>query len=404
MSTSLFYHTMGIRGYRYLSTKYEDGGIIVTIAQDRKTCRCPHCKSADVILKGGEWRRFRGVPIGRRPVWIRFRVPRVQCWECGTLRQVSIGFAEPRVTYIKAFERYVLDLADCMTIKDVSQHLGVSWDMVKEIVKADLKRNYSKPRLKDLRQIAIDEISIGAGHRYLTIVLDLASGAVVHVGRGKGGDALTDFWKRLHSSGAKIEAVGMDMSPAYLQAVITKLPGVKIIFDRFHVMKLLNDALSDLRRALYRDVKDNLGRKVLKGTRWLLLKRPENLDPKHNEQKRLEEALRLNAPLATAYYLKEELREFWEQEDYYEAEAFLLDWIKRAEATKIHHLVKFAKSLRVHWSGLLNYYDYPISSGPLEGTNNKIKTMQRQAYGFRDQEFFQLKLYALHKARYALVG
>jgi transposase len=196
----------------------------------------------------------------------------------------------------------------------------------------------------------------------------------------------------------------MDMSPAYLQAVITKLPGVKIIFDRFHVMKLLNDALSDLRRALYRDVKDNLGRKVLKGTRWLLLKRPENLDPKHNEQKRLEEALRLNAPLATAYYLKEELREFWEQEDYYEAEAFLLDWIKRAEATKIHHLVKFAKSLRVHWSGLLNYYDYPISSGPLEGTNNKIKTMQRQAYGFRDQEFFQLKLYALHKARYALVG
>lgn len=404
MSTSLFYHMMGIRGYRCLSTKYENGGATVTISQDRSTCRCSHCHSASVILKGGEWRRFRGVPIGRKPVWIRFRVPRVQCRECGTLRQVTIGFAEPRTRHIKAFERYVLELADRMTIQDVAEHLGVSWDVVKEIVKADLRRNFAKPRLKDLRQIAIDEISIGAGHRYLTVVLDLASGAIVHVGRGKGGDALTDFWKRLRSSGAKIEAVGMDMSPAYLQAVMTNLRDAKIIFDRFHVTKLLNDALSDLRRALYHEIKDKLGRQVLKGTRWLLLKRPANLDPRRDEKKRLEEALRLNAALATAYYLKEELYEFWEQEDYYEAERFLLQWIESAEATKIHHLVKFAQTLRVHWSGLLNYYDYPISSGPLEGTNNKIKTMQRQAYGYRDQEFFQLKLYALHKARYALVG
>ena len=217
--------------------------------------------------------------------------------------------------------------------------MAISWDVVKEIVKTNLKRNFAKPRLKDLRQIAIDEISIGAGHRYLTIVLDLASGAVVHVGRGKGGDALTDFWKRLRSSGAKIEAVGMDMSPAFIQAVMTNLPQAKIIFDRFHVMKLLNDKLSDLRRAMYRDIKDNLGREVLKGSRWLLLKRPENLDPKHNEKERLEEALRLNAPLATAYYLKEELYEFWEQEDYYEAETFLLQWIESAEATKIRQLV-----------------------------------------------------------------
>jgi transposase len=395
---------MGIRGYRYLSTNYEKGEITVTISQERKNCRCSQCDSASVILKGGEWRRFRGVPIGRKPVWIRFHVPRVKCRECGTLRQVAIDFAEPRTRHVKAFARYVLDLADCMTIQDVALHLGVSWDTVKEIVKVDLKRNFAKPRLKDLRQIAIDEISIGAGHRYLTVVLDLVSGAVVHVGRGKGGDALVNFWKRLRSSGAKVEAVGMDMSPAFILAVKTNLPQAKIIFDRFHVMKLLNDKLSDLRRAMYHDINDNLGREVLKGSRWLLLKRPANLDPKHKEKERLEEALRLNAPLATAYYLKEELYEFWELEDYYEAETFLLQWIESAEATKIRQLVKFSQTLRAYHSGLLNYYDYPISSGPLEGTNNKIKTMKRQAYGYRDQEFFQLKIYALHKARYALVG
>jgi transposase len=105
MSTSLLYHTMGIRGYRYVSTSYENGEITVTIAQGRETCRCPQCQSANVILKGGEWRRFRGVPIGRKPVWIRFHVPRVQCRECKTLSQVTIGFAEPRVSYLKAFGR-----------------------------------------------------------------------------------------------------------------------------------------------------------------------------------------------------------------------------------------------------------------------------------------------------------
>jgi transposase len=404
MSTSMLYHTMGIRGYRYMSTSYEKGQVIVTIAQDRETCRCPCCHSPRVILKGGVWRKFRGIPIGRKPVWIRLRVPRVQCRDCGVLRQAEIAFAEPRVSYLRAFARYVLELADRMTHRDVAEHLQISWDVVKDIVKDDLRRHFARPRLKDLRQIAIDEISIGAGHRYLTIVLDLESGAVVHVGKGKGGDALTDFWKRLHRSGAAIQAVGIDMSPAYIQAVATHLPKAKIVFDRFHVIKLLNDALSDLRRAMYRELTDMMGKQVLKGTRWLLLKRPENLDPKRNEHQRLEEALRLNAPLAAAYYLKEELYEFWEQDDYDEAEEFLFDWIVRAEETKIHHLVKFARTLRCHWSGLLNYYHYRISNGPLEGTNNKIKTMQRQAYGYRDQEFFQLKIYALHKTRYALVG
>ena len=114
--------------------------------------------------------------------------------------------------------------------------------------------------------------------------------------------------------------------------------------------------------------------------------------------------MKLNEPLATAYYLKEELCELWEQEDEEEATAFLLDLLARAEASGVKMLVGLAKTLRKHAMGLLAYYDYPISTGPLEGTNNKIKTMKRQAYGFRDQEFFKLKILAIHEAKYALVG
>jgi transposase len=404
MSTSLLYHAYGVRGYRYMKTEYSEGTIKFHIMQPRKSHRCPVCNSPDVIGRGQNIRRFRTLPIGRKQTFIVLAVPRVGCRACGAVRQVAIDFAEPRVTYTRSFERYILELSRSMTIQDVACHLGVSWDMVKDIQKRDLKQRFSRPRLKDLRQIAIDEISIGSGHRYLTIVLDLESGAVVYVGHGKGGDALLDFWKALRRSRAKIEAVATDMSPAYIDAVTTHLPEAKLVFDRFHVMKLFNDKLSELRREMYREIKDGMQKHVLKGVRWLLLKRPENLDAFKNEQKRLEEALRLNHPLATAYYLKEELGEFWEQDDHYDAESFLLDWINRAEASGIRMLIQFAKSLRFHAFGLLAYYDYPISTGPLEGTNNKIKTMKRQAYGFRDQEFFILKILALHETKYALVG
>jgi transposase len=320
------------------------------------------------------------------------------------VRQVDISFADPWRSYTKYFERYVLELSRCMTIRDVARHLNVGWDLIKGIQKRDLLRRYAKPKLKHLRYLAIDEIAIAKGHQYLTVVMDLESGAVVFVGDGKGADALKPFWKRLRPSKAKIEAVAMDMSAAYWGAVMTHLPKAKIVFDHFHVIKLFNDKLSDLRRELYREATDVMQKRVLKGTRWLLLKNPENLDAEKDEKRHLEEALALNKPLATAYYLKDDLRRFWDQPGKAFATTFLDGWIRRAQASGIKVLQQMAKTLAAHRSGLLAYYDVMISSGPMEGTNNKIKTMKRQAYGFRDHEFFKLKILAIHETKYALVG
>lgn len=404
MSTSLLYHAFGVRGYRYHKTEYREGGVRITITQPRESYRCPECGSHEVVGRGMTPRTFRAVPIGSKPVFVAFSVPRVECRSCGVVRQVEIGFADPRRSYTKSFERYALELSRLMTIQDVAKHVGVSWDVIKDIQKRDLKRRFARVKLKHVRQIAIDEISVGKGHRYVTIVLDLESGAVLHVGEGKGVDALTPFWKRLRSSGAKVEAVAIDMSPAYIEAVTTHLSKAVLVFDRFHVIKLYNDKLSQLRRDLHRQLTESLQKDVLKGVRWLLLKRPENLDSSRKEPERLQEALRLNEPLATAYYLKEELNEVWEQDSQEEAQTLLLQWIAEAESTGIRMLKDFAKTLRVHAWGILAYYDYPISTGPLEGTNNKIKTIKRQAYGFRDKEFLKLKILAIHEAKYALVG
>jgi transposase len=403
MSTSLLSHAFGIRGYEYVRTEYRGGEVVFTIRQEPKTLRCEACGSRDVRPRGRVERRFRSLPIGSRATAVVLAIPRVACQACGAVRQVEVGFADPRRTYTKAFERYALELSRCMTILDVARHLGVSWDVVKDIQKRDLSRRYARPKLKDLRRIAIDEIAVAKGHRYLTVVLDLGTGAVVFVGDGKGGGALKPFWKRLRRCRAQVEAVAMDMSAAYREAVATHLPKAAIVFDHFHVIKLFNDKLSDLRRSLYHQA-DEAQKKVLKGSRWLLLKSPENLDPERDEAARLEEALKLNKPLATAYYLKEDLRRFWEQPGKRFATAFLNGWVRRAEASGIRMLQQMAKTLEAHRAGLLAYYDYPISTGPLEGTNNKIKTMKRQAYGFRDQDFFKLKILAIHETKYALVG
>ena len=404
MSTSLLYHGFGLVGYDYVRTRYEGRNITFTIRHKRGKLRCSVCRGREVMMRGTTMRRFRTVPIGTKVVFFDLEVQRVGCLRCGSIRQVSLGFANPRFSYTHAFERYALELSRHMTIQDVARHLSVSWDVIKEMQKRDLTRRFSKLCLKDLQMIAIDEISIRKGHRYLTVVLDMISGAIIFVGDGKGADALAPFWKKVKRAKAQIEAVAMDMSPAYISAVSVHLPQAAIVFDHFHVIKLFNDKLSELRRDLYHEAKDLLQKKVLKGSRWLLLKNPENLDTSKGERERLADALQLNQPLSCAYYLKEDLRQIWLQPNKDNAQLVLADWIKRAETTGIKMLKKFAKTLAAFQSGILSYYDYRISSASLEGTNNKIKTMKRMAYGFRDIEFFKLKIMAIHETKYALTG
>jgi transposase len=404
MSSSLLYHGFGIRGYRHVATRYEQGAIAMRIEPPRETLRCPCCQSAHVHVIERFRRWWRTLPIGSKPVWIEMDVARVECQKCRARRRVKVTFAEPLRRHTRSFERYVIELLQFMTPQDVSRHLGISWDLANDIQKRRLGRRFARPRLKGLKQIAIDEIYLGKRHRYITLVLDLDSGAVVFVGQGKGVEALKPFWKRLKSAGAKVRAVATDMSPAYIAAVLENLPKARLVFDRFHVMKLLNEKLTELRRELYREAKDLLAKNVLKGIRWLLLKNPENLDETKNERARLEEALALNKSLAIAYYLKDELRQFWEQPNYHAATRFLTSWCRRAEASGIRLLQKFARTLHGYRSGLLAWYAHPISTGPLEGVNNKIKLMQRRAYGYQDLELFKLRILSLHTTRFELIG
>jgi len=402
MSTSLLYHGFGIpAGYTYQRSHYHGGEITFVITEKKHHHRCSCCGSRNVILRGNHTRRFRTLPIGSRPVWIEFAVPRLQCLDCHLVRQARIRFASGSTRYTKRFKDLVLQLSQHMTIKAVSDYLKVGWDLVKDIQKQYLQRRYGNPNIRKLKRIAIDEIYMGKANGFLTLVLDLQRGQVVYIGKGKSGDALEPFWKKLKRAKVELEVVATDMGAAFIKSVREHQPNAVNVIDHFHVIKLYNEKLSKLRRDMQRDAENAEIKDVLKGTRWLLLMNPENLKSKsESAQERLNKALAMNEPLAKAYYLKDELRLIWKQPSKEKAAELLNDWIQKADTTGVAILKSFARTLARLRSSILAYYDFDgLSSGPIEGTNNKIKTIHKTAYGYRDQEFFKLKILSMHENR-----
>jgi transposase len=288
-----------------------------------------------------------------------------------------------------------------MTISGAAQILSVGWDLIKDIHKEHLQRRYKSPPLKDLKYLGIDEFSIRKGHNYMSIFVDLESGRILHAVEGKAGQDIEPFLKVIKRKARKLEAIAMDMSTGFISAVEEHLPFVPIVFDHYHVSAMMNKAIEEVRREQQEQL-DEDGEKFLKGNRFLLLKNYEKLD--EEKQDRLQCLLRVNAPLFTIHTMKEQLREFWEKDSIEEAVGFLDAWCKDAEASTVKPLKRVAKSLMHHSHGLLNYFYHRISCGLVEGLNNKIKTLKRQAYGFRDMVYFKLRLYHLHSQGYSLTG
>lgn len=203
-----------------------------------------------------------------------------------------------------------------------------------------MKRRYSPPSLDGVECIGIDEFAVKKGHVYKTIVVDLVSGRIIYVGEGKGIDALSDFWKRVKRKNISIKYIATDLSAAFIGSVLENCPDAIHVFDHFHVMKLMNDKLDDIRRIQFNMEKDVNKRKVLKGTRYLLLGNGSDIyDDKYRT--RLDNALAMNEPLSKAYYLKEQLREIWVQVDKEDAEKVLVDWVEQAKSSKIPQLQKW---------------------------------------------------------------
>ena len=394
MSVSL-YHTQRIRGFQQQSVKYS--GRTMIIALKRTKFNCPWCGSLDVEPMAVSKRKIHAEPMGFcRKVILKLTTHRLYCHDCRIRVMEHIHFlSHPKSRLTRSLERTILELRQHMSIQATANYFHLRWHTVKELEERHLKRKYHRIQTAHVKYIGIDEIHVGRGQansQFLTIVRDLESGAVIHVGDGKGIAALGGALRKLKRS--KLKAVAMDMANAYYYWIKKHFPKVKIVFDHFHVIKLMNERLDKVRRRVVSQL-DGIQKKQLKGLRFIFLRNHENLD--EDSKSILRNMRGVFQDLGDAYMFKEALRRiYFHSNDSYHARIAFHRWCKLAEDTEIPELKSMAKTIRDKLDGIVTYWTYShMSNSSMEGFNNKIRWLMKQAYGFRDREYFKLKIFQL---------
>jgi transposase len=398
MPASLLYHTNQIKNVQVKTVKYHSEKVVfqVLFVPDKPLCPC--CGHDENSLKGFKLRKLRMAPLGNKMAFLSVKLHRLQCFNCWYTWWPPMPFVKPKKRVTLSFERYVIKLMKFATVKHVAELLGVSWTLIKNIHKSYLQQKYQNPDLKQVQFVGVDEFSIRKGHEYMTIFINLETGEIIHAVEGKSINSVTPFILQLKEKAKKLKAMAMDMNAAYASVAKKHLQKVDVVFDRFHVIALLNKAIDETRRDQQAKC-DVVGLKAIKGMRFLLLSNYEKLDPK--KQDSLRYLLEINKPIALVHAMKEQVRLFWTKQTIQEGTKFLACWIMDAIESEISELQKTGRTFLRYWEGLVSYFKHPITNGKTEGVNNKIKTMKRQAYGFRDMEYFKLRLYSLHKVRYS---
>jgi transposase len=277
-----------------------------------------------------------------------------------------------------------------MTVEEVAKHLNLDSKTVKAVDYKCLQKEFGVTDYFHLRVLAIDEIAVKKGHRYMTVVLDYLTGRVVWMGEGRRMETLDDFFKGMSvEQKESIEAVAMDMWEPYINRVRHHCPQAKLVFDFFHVVKAFGQVIDEVRRDEYRKATSE-DKKVIQGSRYLLLKNLENLtDPQRD---RLDDLRNLNETINRVYLLKDQLKTlYWYTNREYAGQA-LENWCVMADRIDHPAAKKFAGRLRFFKEGILNHCDCPIDTGRLEGVNNKIKLIKRRAFGYHDPDYFALKV------------
>jgi len=371
----------------------EATGVHIKVEPDRRFQPiCQRCGERASGTHSWTQRKIRDLNFATARTWITCRYRKVFCAHCQGIHIEDLEVFHPYLRVTTRLARYIYQLCSFMTVSEVARHLGIDWKTVKNIDKFYLERDYGQPDYKDLRILAVDEISIRKGQNYLTVVLDFLTGRVVFVGKKRKAKTLKRFINKLTGKQRRaIEAVAMDMWDPFIRAVTDKLPRAKIVFDLFHVVANFNQVIDKVRNSEYRKASKN-DKAVYIGAKYLLLKNRKNVRRQSHRQQ-LKELLALNQVINTMMILKEKLKHIWTYRSRTWATKALDQWCDLARSLENRSVNTFVRMLQRYRYGIINHCDYPIHTGKLEGVNNKIKVIKRKAYGFHDLRYFTLKIY-----------
>ena len=369
---------------------------ICTVNLELEAALCPCCRMVTTSIKERKPRCVRDLDIWGRRTFIHFQIRRFECDECGyrfTEELHGIGWRR-RQTY--RFEQEVYHRCLESSKQSVADALLLSYSTVDEIFKRSAKQRQRQVAFGHVRVLGMDEIALKKRHKQYALVLsDLERKCILAVLPSREKAELERWWNTLSpEQQASIRTVSMDMWRPYRSFVEQSLPKAKIVADRFHVMKQLNDQLTKARRKIQRDA-DPETKDALKGSRWLLVRSRDQLS--EDQEQQLKEVLTAHDELRVAYLLKEEFRLIFERiREPERARRFLDAWICKVHYTQNRYLLNFVKTLRNWYDEILNYFDERISNGFVEGMNRAIRNVISRAYGFRNFDNFKLQILAQH--------
>jgi len=363
----------------------------------RKNSRaiCSICHKAAFLYDRLNERLFEFMPLWGIPVFFRYQMRRVNCKKCGIVVE-HLPWADGKRQLTKTYMQFLAGWAKKMSWQEVANSFKTSWKKVFYSVEYIVQWGLEHRDLSDVTAIGVDEIAIHEGHKYLTLVyqIDKHCSRLLWAGRDRTAKTLLYFFKMFGKEATgKLEFVCSDMWKAYLKVIKKKAPQAIHILDRFHIMKMFNKGIDQVRAEEHKQMKQDGYEEVLKHSRWCLLKRKENLTEKQDAK--LNDLLKYNLKSLKAYLLKEDFNGFWEYVSPSWAGKFLDRWCTRTMRSKIEPMKKVAKTIRRHRTLILNWFisRKSYSNGIVEGFNNKAKVTTRKAYGFRTDECAIIALY-----------
>jgi transposase len=371
----------------------DEEAVVVRIRQRQgRSPRCSRCgRRVAGVGHQARARRWRHLSMLGTATYLEAQVRRVYCPCTGSEQVEAVPWARAGARVTRSLERVVALLSRTTDTTTAARHFELSWRTVSAIEGRYADEQLVPARFDGLYAIGVDEISWGRGQRYLTVVVDLLQGDVIWIGKGRSQESLEAFFREIGPDRcAQLRVVATDLHHAFHVAVRRLAPQADLVFDHFHLVKLLNTALDDVRREEFRRL-DQDERRWIKGTRWAVLKDPSHLTP--SQAQKLADLERTNQRLYRGYLLKEDFRHAWVPGNVGVSRTRLARWLRWARRCRIRQIVRFAKTVQDHLDGILKAVELRVSTGPVEGLNNKIKTILKRAYGFLNVDRFIRAIY-----------
>jgi transposase len=380
-AASLLRTLIALKQTRVTGFEFSELGIEIEVAPTTRVAYCSGCMCHARHVYDHRLREWRHLDFAGMKVTLKYRQRRVDCPRCGGVRVELVPWAEPDSDFTRDFEDQVAYLAQVTDQTTVLKVMRISWKTVGTIAQRVVARLGPADRLNGLEFIGVDELSYRKHHEYITTVVDHIQSRVVWAAPGKNADTVAKFFKALGPErAAKLKVVTMDMSAAYIAAVKKGAAQAQIVFDRFHVQRMAQDAVDQVRREQVRLLAGTDDAKILKKTRWALLKNPWNLSAV--EKSKLVDVQRDNRPLYRAYLLKETLANILAGGPVNVARDRLQAWTSWAARSRLPPFKKLSATIRDHIEGVLGFIATGLTNAPIEGLNGKIRVITRRAYGF----------------------